>query len=200
MDKTIKNAFWGFIFNVAYAGYHFIFGIVTASWWLLTVGMYYTVLSIIRLIVIRAKNNEQKLAKITGILLMILSLPLVGTVILSVVQDRGHKLHMIIMIAMAAYAFTKITFAIINLVKTKKTPLPKLITLRNLSFASACVSIFALQRSMLVSFEGMTEIEIRIMNAATGSAVCIVVFLLGLYLLVFQKHKNPNTPQDSKQG
>ena len=131
---------------------------------------------------------------------MALSVPLVGTVILSVVRDRGHKLHMIIMIAMAAYAFTRITLAIINLAKSRKSPSTKLITLRNISFASACVSIFALQRSMLVSFEGMTETEIRIMNAATGSAVCILVVLLGLSLLTFQRYIKPKNSQNNSKG
>jgi hypothetical protein len=36
---------------------------------------------------------------------------------------------------------------------------------------------------MLVSFEGMTETEILIMNALLGVAVCVIVFLLGLNLL-----------------
>lgn len=36
---------------------------------------------------------------------------------------------------------------------------------------------------MLVSFEGMTETEIVIMNATLGSAVCVIVFLLGLNLV-----------------
>jgi len=40
-----------------------------------------------------------------------------------------------------------------------------------------------LQRSMLVSFEGMSETEIVIMNAAFGSAVCVIVILLGINLL-----------------
>ena len=37
-----------------------------------------------------------------------------------------------------------------------------------------------LQRYMLVSFKGMTDVEIQIMNASFGSAVCMLVFLLGL--------------------
>ena len=198
MEKTTKTALLSLLSNIAFAGYHLIFGVVTASWWLFTVGVYYTVLSIMRFVVIRVKKNEQRLAKIAGGMLMALSVPLVGTVILSVVRDRGHKLHMIIMIAMAAYAFTRITLAIINLAKARKSPSTKLITLRNISFASACVSIFALQRSMLVSFEGMTETEIRIMNAATGSAICILVFLLGLSLLIFQRY--PKTENDQNQN
>lgn len=198
MEKTTKTALLSLLSNIAFAGYHLIFGVVTASWWLFTVGVYYTVLSIMRFVVIRVKKNEQRLAKIVGGMLMALSVPLVGTVILSVVRDRGHKLHMIIMIAMAAYAFTRITLAIINLAKARKSPSTKLITLRNISFASACVSIFALQRSMLVSFEGMTETEIRIMNAATGSAICILVFLLGLSLLIFQRY--PKTENDQNKN
>ena len=61
------------------------------------------------------------------------------------------------------------------------------ITLRNISFADAFVSIFALQRSMIVSFEGMTETEIVIMNTTLGYAVCVIVFLLGLNLVKNKK-------------
>ena len=88
---------------------------------------------------------------------MLLSLSLVGTVILAVVRDRGIVMHEIVMIAMAAYTFTKITLAVINLVKARKSASAKIVTLRNISLSDACVSIFALQRSMLVSFKGMTE-------------------------------------------
>ena len=118
---------------------------------------------------------------------MVLTLPLIGTVILSVVRDRGHKLHMIVMIAMAAYAFAKITLATISLIKCRRSTSATLITLRNISFANAFVSIFALQRSMLVTFEGMNEAEIVMMNAALGSCVCVMVFLLGLNLLLPKK-------------
>ena len=144
---------------------------------------YYLVLSIVRFVVLRSKSGERFIAKFTGWMLILLSIPLAGTVILSVVRDRGHERHMIVMIAMAAYAFTKITLATTKLVKARRSTSATLITLRNISFADAIVSIFALQRSMLVSFEGMTEAEIVIMNATLGSAVCVIVFLLGVNLL-----------------
>jgi divalent metal cation (Fe/Co/Zn/Cd) transporter len=162
-------------------------GLLTSSWWLLTLGSYYFVLSLVRFVVLRTKSKERFTAKFTGWMLMLLSIPLVGTVILSVVRDRGLELHMIVMIAMAAYAFTKITLATINLIKARRSTSATLITLRNISFADAFVSIFALQRSMLVSFEGMREREILMMNAALGSAVCVIVFLLGGNLLRSKK-------------
>ena len=87
------------------------------------------------------------------------------------------------MIAIAVFAFTKITLASVNLAKSRKSNAEKVRTLRNISFADAFVSIFSLQRSMLVSFEGVTVAGIRIMNIATGSGVCVIVFALGVNLL-----------------
>ena len=183
MDRTLNLALASLIFNIAFAIYHLVLGLVTSSWWLLTLGSYYLVLSIVRFMVIRSKSKERFITKFTGWMLIILSISLVGTVILSVIRDRGHELHMIVMIAMATYAFTKITLATIKLIKSRRSRSATLITLRTISFADAFVSIFALQRSMLVSFEGMTETEIVIMNASLGSAVCVIVVLLGINLL-----------------
>ena len=183
MDRTLKFALASLVFNMAFATYHLVMGLATSSWWLLTLGSYYLVLSIVRFVVLRSKSGERFIAKFTGWTLILLTIPLVGTVILSVVRDRGHELHMIVMIAMAAYAFTKITLATIKFIKVRRSTSATLITLRNISFAEAFVSIFALQRSMLVSFEGMTKTEIVIMNATLGSAVCVIVFLLGLNLV-----------------
>lgn len=183
MDRTLKLAIGSLAFNIAFATYYLVMGLVTNSWWLLTLGSYYLVLSLVRFMVLRSKSKERFIAKFTGWMLILLSIPLVGTVILSVVRDRGHERHMIVMIALAAYAFTKITLATIKLIKARRSTSANLITLRNISFADAFVSIFALQRSMLVSFEGMTEAEIVIMNATLGSAVCVIVFLLGLNLV-----------------
>ena len=183
MDKELKFAILCLMGNMAFAVYHLVFGIFAKSIWMLTLGVYYLILSIIRFFVLRTKKNCNVSTRVTGIMLMILAIPLLGSTILSVIRDRGYNLHMIIMIAMAAYAFTKVTIATVNLIKSRHGTDTKYIMLRNISFADALVSIFALQRSMLVSFEGMNEGEIQIMNACLGCGVCIMVFLLGLNLI-----------------
>ena len=187
MDKTLRIAFASLAFNIVFAVYHLVLGFITSSWWLYTLGTYYLILSIVRFVVLCTRSKERFITRFTGWMLILLSVPLSGTVILSVVRDRGHKLHMIVMIAMAVYAFTKITLATIKLIKSRRCTSATLVTLRNISFADAFVSIFALQRSMLVSFEGMTEAEIVIMNATLGSAMCVIVFLLGINLLKSKK-------------
>ena len=187
MDRTLKLALASLSFNIAFAVYHLALGLFTSSWWLLTLGSYYLVLSIVRFVILRSKSNKRFITTFTGWMLIALSISLIGTAILSIVQNRGHKFHIIVMIAMAVYAFTKITLATIKLVKSRHSDSAQLVTLRNISFADAFVSIFALQRSMLVSFEGMTAAEVVIMNAALGSAVCMIVFSLGINLLQSNK-------------
>ena len=183
MNNALKISFFSLFFNAVFCAYHIVFGVITHSWWLVTVGIYYAILSVLRFVVLQLKENNKFITKFTGVMLMLLSLPLIGTVILAVVRDRGIVIHEIVMIAMAAYFFTKITLAIINLIKAGKSTSAKLITLRNISLSDACVSIFALQRSMLVSFGNMPETDICIFNALLGAAVCVIVFLLGLNLV-----------------
>lgn len=177
----------GLAVNLAYGAYNIIAGLATQSRWLFTVGTYYILLSAIRFAVLRTKKCEKSVQRFSGIMLMIMSVPLAGTVVLAYFKDRGTDFHEIVMITIAVYTFTKITLAIINLVKSSKSGSTKMITLRNISFADALVSVFSLQRSMLVSFEGMTETGIRIMNMATGTFVCILVLELGINLLLKSK-------------
>ena len=183
MTRTLKFAIVKLIFNMGFSIYHLTLGFVTSSWWLLTLGFYYLTLSAARFLVIRIKSEDEFITKLTGWMMIALSVPLAGTVVLSVVKDRGRKLSLIPMLAVAVYAFTKIILAIVKFVKSRKSNSAKLISLRNISLATASASLFALQRSMLASFDGVPETEAMIMNAALGSAVFAVVLVRGVRLL-----------------
>ena len=187
MNRIFKVALVSLLCNVAFSAYHLTLGIVTYSWWLLTLGIYYLILSLMRFFVLKSKTSSKAIARLAGAMLVALSVSLIGTVVLSVIRDRGHKFNMIPMLAIAVYAFAKITVATVNFIKSRKSTSVKIKTLRSISLATAFVSIFALQRSMLVSFDGMNESEIVMMNAITGFFVCAVVLVLGLNLLTHKK-------------
>ena len=87
------------------------------------------------------------------------------------------------MITIATYTFTKITIAIIGMVRAQHHASPAFKTLRNIALADACVSIYTMQRSMLQSFPGLTPTEIQIFNILTGTAVWIIVLFLGINLI-----------------
>ncbi len=188
--KIAKNPHVSLFLNIAYAASNCIVGFFEYSWWFITVGVYYAVLSTARFLVLKRKRkangdiNTERLAKrITGILLVALSFCLIGINILSSIKERGTAFNEIIMIAVAAYTFTKITVAIIGMVKAKNTESPIIKILRNISLADACVSIYTMQRSMLVTFPGMKASEIQLLNILTGTVTWFIVLLLGINLI-----------------
>lgn len=189
-NRILKIATLSLGFNLAYGIYNGIIGFSSYSWWLITLCAYYIVLGVTRfgVLIFNAKNKNEVFSnefimRFTGCLLIFLSIILAGTAYLSVENERGIKHNEILMISIAVYSFTKITLAIINLIKAGKNDTYIIKTLRYISFADALVSIFALQRSMLVSFGAMPENEIQILNICTGTAVYIGVFILGIILI-----------------
>lgn len=186
----VKSPYTSLAINFAYAVGNCLVGFLSHSWWFITVGAYYTVLATTRFSVLRIKqkaegnyDTELFAKKITGVLLILLSLCIVGVNILSALKDRGTAFHEIIMITIATYAFTKVTMAIIGMVSAKHSPSPAQKTLRNIALADACVSIYTMQRSMLVSFPGLNGTEIQLFNILTGTAVWMTVLLLGINLI-----------------
>ena len=188
--QLVRSPYTSMAFNFVYALGNCILGFLSHSWWFITISVYYVILTVTRYSVLQIKREadgnfdaELFARRITGILLVVLSFCIVGVNILSAIKDRGMAFHEIVMITIATYTFTKITVAIIGMVKAKHSASPVLKTLRNISLADACVSIYTMQRSMLVSFPGMEASEILLLNILTGSAVWIVVLLLGINLI-----------------
>ena len=175
------------LINLAYALWNVWLGTSEKSWWFVTIGAYYITLTLMRSVALTfwkvGRKDSRLLIKFTGIALVATSLPLLGIAIIAYVRDVGSRFHEIIMISIALYSFSKITLAIISLVKAKKHSSCAELSLRHISFADAVVSIASLQRSMLVSFGEMPMSQIRIFNTATSSAAAVLVFLLGILLI-----------------
>ena len=188
--KKLQNPSVSLMINLLYAVGHCALGLQMHSWWFITVGIYYAVLSAARFCVVStAKKADRKpnagsfARRITGILLIALSFCLIGINILSAVKERGTHFHEIIMIAIALYAFSKITLATIGMIKARQSVSQFTGILRNISFADSVVSIYSLQRSMLVSFPGLNPSDIQLFNILTGTAVWIIVLCSGINLL-----------------
>jgi hypothetical protein len=178
------------VFNAAYALGNGMIGFLTHSWWFITVSAYYTVLAVTRFSVLQIQrkasgnyDTELFARRITGVLLVVLSFCIVGVNIMSAIQERGAAFHEIVMITVATYTFTKISIAIIGMVKAACSASPVIKTLRNISLADACVSIYTMQRSMVVSFPGMEAGEILLLNIFTGTVVWMMVLFLGINLI-----------------
>ena len=190
--RIILSATLAFAFNLLYAIYHCVLGILNLSFWFIAMCAFYGILAIMRFSAILCERNHQKLPdnvtelfvlKLSGVLLVTLSIVLATVSYISLSQNIAAKHGEIIMITIATYTFYKITMAIVKAVKQHKNPSPLLKTIRNIGYAEVAASILTLQRSMLDSFGTMSAGNIHFMNAVTGAAVCLFVLILGLSMI-----------------
>ena len=176
--------------NTVYAVGNVAMGVWAGSWWFVTMGAYYAVLATARFCVLRIRYKAkgdclvETLAKrLSGALLVLLSFCVTGINVLAVREGRGTVFHEIVMIAVATYTFGKITIAIVEMARARRSVSPVVKTLRNLSLANASVSMYSMQRSMLVTFPGLHTEQIQLFNILTGTAVWAIVLLLGINLI-----------------
>ena len=176
-----------FLLNLIFAIYNCVLGLVTKSWWFVAVGAYYVIISLMRSAVILFSSKNKKhgnfVMRFSGVMLFILAVVLCGIVYMTLEKDVATSYHEIVMITMALYAFIKITLAIIGFVKSGKTRDAFAKTLQSIAVADAVVSIYSLQRSMLVSFGNMAESDIMIFNTLSGVGMCAIVICIGIYLM-----------------
>lgn len=190
--RIMLSATVAFVFNLLYAIYHCVLGVLNLSFWFMAMCAFYGILATMRFAAVLCERSRQKLPsdntelfvmKLSGILLVILSIVLATASYISLSQNIATKHGNIIMITIATYTFYKITIAIVKAVKQHKTPYPLLSTIRNIGYAEVAASILTLQRSMLVSFGTMSAKNIHFMNAVTGTAVCLFILILGLSMI-----------------
>ncbi|MGN1082713.1 MAG: hypothetical protein ACI4SJ_04130 [Candidatus Avispirillum sp.] len=197
----------GLAVSAVYAVYNGIIGIIYASYWFLVMCAYYLVLSLMRAAVLRCMYLDRAESrakwknfamKFTGAMLILLSIVLAYAVYYSAFHGIARANGTIVMITIATYTFYKAVAAAVGTVKTAKRRTPHPFALRMISCADAAASMLSLQRSMLVSFEGMKPEKITVMNTVFGSAVCIFIFVSGL-AAILRKQKNGETEKWQNQ-
>lgn len=192
-SRIVFTAAASLFVNVCYAIYNGVLGFLYSSLWFLVLCAYYIMLSVMRFAAVSYEHksslkntamSEMFVMKFTGIMLMLLSVVLAVSVYYSICFEVVKGNGTIVMITIAAYTFYKVIMAVVNASKTAKHHSPLLTAIRNIGCADAAVSVLSLQRSMLVSFDGMSLSEIKLMNTITGAFVCLFIFILGLIMTI----------------
>lgn len=184
------------IINLLYAVYNGLLGILGQSVWFITMGMYYAVLSIMRVLAVKGEYRPDKtlqmprelsVMKKVGILLLLLTFILTGSICLSLKYDLPKDYGTIIMITIATYTSVKVVMAAINFVKAKKHYTPLIITIRNISISDALVSLLSMQMSMYATFgKGETD-NSHTMHVITGAGVCLCIVLIGISMIRYSR-------------
>lgn len=196
--RSVIFASFSFIINIAYAITQGVLAIFAHSIWFGALAVYYIIISCIRggLIGYSRKRNQQEIPldsqiksyRNCGIYLILLGVALIPAVTQMIVRNEGFRYAGLMIYAMAAYAFYKLSMGIYNIFRAKKNQDYLVQSIRNLCFADALVSILALQTALLDAF-GDPAHSPALANSLTGTATLLGIIAIGIYMIVSSNKK-----------
>lgn len=182
--------------NVCYSLFHLIMGLILRSGWMVCNGGYYLVNSLILGILVgyerriagidddyRRLRTGWRVYELCGGLLLALNLWMSVMVFEMIWNGHGEQYPGLMVFAVAAYTFYKLTIAIARVIQCRKNRSPILGVAWNMDLIEAMMSLFSLQTGLFAAFGQDFEHQ-TLMNCFTGGTVCgLVVFgALGMML------------------
>ena len=181
--------------NVAYAVFQLWLGIYHHTFWFYSLAAYYFFLAVMRFFLVTYTSRQKPGANMRaelrkyracGWILLAMNLALSLIIFFMVYWNRTFVHHQITTITMAAYTFTAMSVAIVNIVKYRKYNSPVYSASKAISLAAACVSMLTLSSTMLTAFGGdtMSLTDRRIMLGAVGGGVSACIIVMAIYMIL----------------
>ncbi|MCM1083569.1 MAG: hypothetical protein NC393_09320 [Clostridium sp.] len=192
----VKISLYGSLaINAFYAIMQLGLGIYNHSVWFYALSGYYFLLGCMRFFLLRGtkqdklgENCQRELRhyRFCGIMLLVMNIALSVIVFYIVRQNRGFSYHYIMTIAMAAYTFSTLASAIVNVVRYKKYNSPVMSAAKAINLVAAVVSMLSLETAMITAFgDGDGGSFRRTMTSCTGFVVCAVILYMAVYMIVY---------------
>ena len=197
VNVSLYGSLW---WNALYGIFQLWLGFYHRTFWFCSLGAYYICLAVMRFFLVRHTAKyapgekmiaELKKYRACGIVFLVMNLALALIIFFMIYFNRTFEHHMITAIAMAAYTFTSLTMAIINVIKFKKYNSPVFSASKAISLAAALVSMLTLESTMLTTFGdgSMTDTAQKWMLGATGGAISILIVATAIYMIVVGTRK-----------
>ena len=205
------SLFGSLAWNALYGIFQLWLGFYHHTFWFYSLGAYYICLAIMRFFLVRHTSKyapgekmqtELKKYRTCGCVFLVMNLALALIIFFMVYWNRTFEHHMITAIAMAAYTFTALTAAIVNVIKYRKYNSPVYSASKVISLAAALVSMLTLESTMLTTFgDGtMTATTQKRMLGATGGAISLMIVLTAIYMIVIGTKKLKILRSEVKNG
>lgn len=179
----------GFAVDACWGAANLVLGILQTSVWFITLGVYYMVFGIIRLMLLSCMRHgsstnsagSRHVERICGVMLLVSIFVLSGIVTLVMKDLGGFEYDEILIYAMATFAFYSLTSSIVSCVKLRKHSDVIAVVNSRVNLAIALVSILAVEIAMLTAFGTAEDAQLRfVMPILTGTGIAITVGFLGI--------------------
>ena len=191
------------IMTLAFAIYNRVLGAVNKSIWHESIGLYYLLLLIIKLIIVltqkdakkRTFERKEKINKIvfyiTGVILFLVNIALTVPIILMIKNQRTVIFGLIESIAIAAFTTFKVYMAIRNYIKNRKATNIIVKEIKTISLIEAIVSILTLQNT-LITVNGSVEEDEGLTTLTIVSSIAGLLIILYFIVIMFINYINRN--------
>ncbi len=191
--RTLALAGCSLIINIGFVLFNTLFAVFTDNPWYGALAGYYFLLTALRAGVFylerRAKEKEDyelrqvKNYRLCGGALLLLDVAMSAAVTMMVVAQQPTKYTEITAIVFAAYSAYKISFAIWNIFKAKRTKDWQVQAFRNIDLADGAISLLSLQTTLISTFSAEGE-SMLLLNGLTGAFVCLFTIGLGVFMIL----------------
>ena len=197
--------------NTLYGIFQLWLGFYHHTFWFYSLGAYYICLAFMRFFLVRhtrkyALGEKMKTELIKyracGIVLLLMNLALTFIIFFMIYWSRTFEHHMITAIAMAAYTFTALATAIIDVIKYRKYNSPVCSATKIIGLAAALVSMLTLESTMLTTFgrETMTATAQKWMLGATGGVISVMIVATAIYMIAVGTKKLKELKNEVENG
>lgn len=176
------------------------------SWWFVVLAVYYTILSVMRFLLLRyVRSNvigssilsEWKRSRVCACILMLVNLCLSGAVLMILFENRGYDYPGILIYVMALYSFYSTINAVVQIIKYRKLGSPVMYTAKVIALSAALVSMLNLETAMFSQFGTEMAVESQqLIIMLTGAGISIAVNAMSAVLIV----KSTNAIRSYKNG
>jgi len=179
--------------NLLYVAINILSWYLYHSWWFVCLAVYYTILSVMRFLLVRYvrlnpigvnRYGELKRALTCSYIMLLLNFFLSGAVLMVVYQDKGYEYHGIMIYVMAMFTFYNTTTAIIDLIRYRHLESPVMAAAKGISMAAALVSMLNLETAMFAQFGAdMAKEDQQLMIMLTGAGISIAVIAIAVFMI-----------------
>ena len=191
--RTIVFAVVSFVLNVAFITLILVMAIMSKTAWYFTISVYYIVLAFMKGNVFHSKRKygteikQARALRFSGIMFVVMTIVFSGVIVLIYKANHYFEYAGLLIYAVAAFTFYKLTLAILNIFKARKQDDLYIENIRNINLASALISIIILQVAMFQAFA--PEHNLGFANALTGAGISAIILVLGVLMIIKSNKK-----------
>ena len=186
--RTIAFSVFSFILNVVYISFVAVMAYLSKTAWYFTITVYYIILAFMKGNVFYSKRKygtevkEARALRFSGIMFILMTIAFSGVIVLIYKANHYFEYAGLMIYAVAAFTFYKLTLAIFNIFKARKHDDLYVQNIRNINLANALISIIMLQVAMFQAFSPSSNLGFA--NALTGGGVSAIILVLGIFMII----------------